>query len=354
MRSYIAGPDALAAQIMGEVGRAAAQGQLPSKDTLARVERLANEYPLSAEPFLVHAAIALKDGDNVRAEKLLIAARHRAPRSPAARYLLGDLYIRTARPVEAMTEMAVLNRLVPSAGVQLAPALAEYARTPGTAPQVRSILASYPELEVPVLAQLSSDPRNADLIMSLASRRTNQDPAPDWQRLMLITLVNSGEYDRAYAIWRKLTNVPDLRAGFYNPNFTDKSAPGPFNWQFAQGAGGVAEPSAGGGLQVVYFGRDSVDLAQQVLLLPPGSYRLAANVSGDLGADGSIGWKVTCVGTNRELFRLPLKGSGPASGQFAVPADCKAQRIALAAEAPEVPDAADFRITGLQLTRLQQ
>jgi hypothetical protein len=354
VRTYIAGPDALAAQIMGDVGRAAAQGQAPSNETLSGVEQLAAGNPLNAEPFLVHAAIALKNGYNVRAERLLIAARQRAPRSPAARYLLGDLYIRTARPVEAMTEMAVLNRLVPSAGVQLAPALAEYARSPGAVAQVRSILASYPELEVPVLAVLSSEPRNADLILSLASQRANQGPAPDWQRLMLTTLVNSGEYDRAYAIWRKLANVPDLRAGFYNPDFTDKLAPGPFNWQFAQGAGGVAEPSAGGGLQVIYFGRDSVDLAQQVLLLPAGSYRLAVNVSGDLGGDGSIGWKVTCVGANRELFRLPLTGSGTASGQFAIPADCKAQRIALAAEAPEVPDAADFRISGLQLTRLQQ
>jgi hypothetical protein len=194
---------------------------------------------------------------------------------------------------------------------------------------------------------LSSEPRNADLILSLASQRRNQGPAPDWQRLMLITLVNSGDSDRAYAIWRKFANVPDLRAGFYNPDFTETSAPGPFNWQFAQGAGGVAEPSAGGGLQVIYFGRDSVDLAQQVLLLPAGSYRLGMNVSGDVSADGSLGWKVTCVGANQELFRLPLKGPGPASGQFAIPADCKAQRIALAAEAPEVPDAADFRITGL-------
>jgi hypothetical protein len=350
----MAGPDALAAQVMGDVGRAAAQGQTPGRETLAEVEQLAITHPLNAEPFLVRAAIALQDGDNARAERLLIAARQRAPRSPAARYLLGDLYIRTGRPIEAMTEMAVLNRLVPSAGVQLAPALAEYARSPGAVPQVRSILASYPELEVPVLAQLSSEPRNAELILSLASQRPTQAPPPDWQRLMLITLVNSGEYDRAYAIWRKLAGAPDLRGGFYNPNFTDKSAPGPFNWQFAQGAGGVAEPAPGGGLQVVYFGRDTVDLAHQVLLLSTGSYRLTMNVSGDVGGDGSIGWEVTCLGANREVYRMPLRASGSASGQFTIPADCKAQRIALAADAPEVPDAADFRISGLQLTRLQQ
>jgi hypothetical protein len=40
------------------------------------------------------------------------------------------------------------------------------------------------------------------------------------------------------------------------------------------------------------------------------------------------------------------------TGEFTVAPGCKAQRIALAAEAPDVPDAADFRISGLQLTKL--
>ena len=339
---------------MGDVGRAAAAGKPPGTETMEKVKRLAFAQPLNAEPFLVHAAIALRNGDTGRAERLLVAARQRAPRSPAARYLLSDLYIRTGRPIEAMTEMAVLSRLVPSAQVQLAPALAEYARSPGAVPQLRTILASYPELEVPVLAKLSTDPRNAGLILLLASPQAADRPAPDWQRLMLTTLVNNGDHERAYAIWRKLAKVPNLRGGFYNPNFTDRLAPVPFNWQFAQGQGGVAEPSDGGGLQVVYFGRDTVDLAQQVLLLPAGSYRIAMKISGDLSGDESLGWKVTCLGANREIFRLPLRGAGLVSGQFVIPADCKAQRIALAAEAPEVPDAADFRVSGLQLTRLQR
>lgn len=336
---------------MGDVGRAAAAGQAPGNKTLAKVEKLAVAQPLSAEPFLVHAAMALREGDIVRAERLLLAARQRAPRSPAARYLLGDLYIRTGRPVQAMTEMAVLNRLIPSAGARLAPALAEYARTPGAVPKLRAILGSYPELETPVLASLASSPGNAGLILSLASANSANGPAPDWQRLMLITLVNSGEYEKAHAIWRRLARVPNLRGGFYNPDFSDRVAPAPFNWQFAQGAGGVAEPGPDG-LQVIYFGRDNVDLAQQLLLLPTGRYRIEMNVSGDLAAEGSLGWKVTCVGANAEFFRLPLRASGSIAGEFAVTPACKAQRIALAAEAPDVPDAADFRVSGLQLTRL--
>ena len=348
---WASSPDGLAKSIMAEVGTAAGQGADPSVETLAKLQRLAGEQPLSWEPFLVQGAIALRKGDVTRAEHLITSARNRAPRSPAARYLLADVYLRTGRPLQAMAEMAVLNRLVPAASVQLAPSLADYARTPGSVPQIRQILASYPELETPLLAKLSWDPNNVDLIMALASAKRTSGPAPDWQRLMLTTLVSNGRYEKAYALWRKLAEAQGLRSGFYDPGFAEASAPAPFNWQLAQGAGGVAERRSGG-LQVLYFGRDDAELASQVLLLPPGRYRLAMNVSGDMAT--GVSWKVACVGSNREVLKMPLAKAGAASAEFVVPGgDCAAQRATLAAEAPEIPDGADFRISGLQLTSIR-
>lgn len=345
-------PEVLGKAAMAEVGAAAGQGREPDKATLAKLQLLAGERPLSWEPFLVQGAIALRKNDFGRAQRLIIAARDRAPRSPAARYLLADVYLRTGRPLQAMTEMAVLNRLVPAASVQLAPSLAEYARTPGAAPKIRQILASYPELETPLLAKLSWDPKNTDLIMALASTRRTNGPAPDWQRLMLTTLVNNGQYEKAYTLWRKLADVQGLRSGFYDPGFTEASAPAPFNWQLAQGAGGLAERDSGS-LQVLYFGRDDAELASQVLLLPPGRYRLAMNVSGDVAQSNGLSWRVTCAGSNREVYRMPLAKPGDISGEFVVPGDCAAQRFTLAAQAPELPDSAEFRISNLRLTSLR-
>jgi hypothetical protein len=248
----------------------------------------------------------------------------------------------------------VLNRLVPAASVQLAPSLADYARNPGSVPQIRQILTSYPELETPLLAKLSWDPSNADLIMTLASGKRAIGPAPDWQRLMLTTLVNNGQYEKAYTLWRKLADVQGLRSGFYDPGFTDASAPAPFNWQLAQGAGGVAERSSGN-LQVLYFGRDDAELASQVLLLPPGRYRLTMNVSGDVADTNGISWTVTCLRSQREALKMRLVKAGSVSSEFVVPgSDCPAQRVTLGAVAPEIPDGADFRISGLQLTSLRQ
>ena len=336
---------------MTDVGTAAARGQAPNEKTMADVHRLAIDRPLTWEPFLVQGAIALRQGEYARAERLILDARRRAPRSPAARFLLAQTYLQTNRPVEAMTEMAVLNRLVPAASAQLAPALADYARSPGAVQQIRTILQSYPELETPLLARLSYDPKNTDLILALATSKQSSGPSPDWQRLLLTTLINDKQYDKAYAIWRKMAGAPDLRGGFYNPTFADQSAPPPFNWQFTPGAGGVAEPG-NGGLQVLYFGRDNVELASQVLLLPAGRYRLESITSGNLGPSSGISWKGTCLSNQKAILALPLRSSGSVSGEFVVPADCGAQRIALAADAPDVPQSADFRISELQLTRI--
>ncbi len=248
--------------------------------------------------------------------------------------------------------MAVLNRLVPTASVQLAPALAEYARTtPKALPEIRSMLASYPELETPLLAKLSWDPANADLILALANPKRSAGPPPDWQRLMLTTLVNNGQFDKAYTIWRKLADVPDLRGGFYNPTFADTSAPPPFNWEFAHGAGGVAEASANG-LQVLYFGRDTVPLAAQVLLLPPGRYRIEARIAGDVDADAGIRWTAACLPSQATILSIPVTGPGSLSSEFVVPAGCAAQRVTLGAEAPDVPSSSDFRVSALQLTKV--
>jgi len=341
-------PDVLSAAIMGDVGEAAAHGRAPDQHTLARLEQLVAREPLSAQPFLVQGAIAARNGDYHRAERLLATARQRAPRSPAARYLMGDLYLRADRPVDAMAEMAVLNRLLPAGSQQLAPSLAGYAKVPGSLPQIKAILASYPELEEPLLATMSSDVANTDAILRLASSPRREGPAPVWQRLLLSNLVAAGEYRKAFSTWGRLSGVA-ARPGLHNPTFDASNAPPPFNWRLAEGAGAVVEPSSGG-LQVVYYGRDNLALAEQVTLLPAGRYHLGVNVSGSFPQGSGVAWTVRCLPEGPELMNLPLAGPGPLSGDFTVPAACEAQSISLMGQMLEVPGASDFRISGLQLS----
>lgn len=346
-------PQVLTSTIMAAVGAAAAKGEEPGAATLRQLERLAVKEPLAPEPLLVHGAIAVRGGDYRRAEALLVEARRRAPRSPAGRYLLADLYLRSGRAMPAMAEMAVLNRLIPASSMQLAPALAAYTATPGALGQVRAILAAYPELEQPLLAQLAQEPKNINLVLALAKPRPSDRATPGWQRNMLTALINAGSYERAYRMWARFAGVKPVAPGLFNPGFQPINAPPPFNWEFARGSGGVAEATSGG-LDVLYFGREDVLFAHQTMLLPPGRYRLAMQLNVRSGDPRSSAWRVTCLRSRQQLLELPLSvgsRSGPLAGDFTVPGGCPAQRIELRAVSKEFPEQADFRIAQLRLAK---
>ena len=321
----------------------------PSAETLAKLELLAREEPLTVDPFLVQAALAVRKQDYKRGEALLVEARRREPRSPATRFLLADLYLRSGRPIQAMGEMAVLNRFVPASAAGLAPALAAYARDRGTLPQIKAILKSYPELEEPLLAQLSEDAANADAILALASTKREPIAAPHWQAQLLTNLVAVGQYRKASDLWSRFAGARTSSSGIFNPTFDDNPAPPPFNWELSQASGGVAD-SKNGGLDLLYFGREDLTLAQQVMLLLPGQYRLSMSASGQFSGN-RISWTVTCLPSNREVLAIPLTKAGPVSGSFTVDASCQAQRLALKATGEEFPQRSDFRIERLQLIK---
>lgn len=341
-------PDVLSAGVMEQVGLAAARGQEPGPRTMAAVRQLAIEQPFSPFPFLVHGALAARRGEYPRAELLLLQARQRAPRAPAARFMLADLYLRTGRALPAMREMAVLNRLVPGMAGQLAPALAAYAATPGAVPELRSLLNRYPELTAGLMVALSADATNDRVLLQLAD--ASGASSGDWQRVVLNAMIARGAYAEAYTLWTRFADVEPRRSSLFNPGFSPVGAPPPFNWELAKGSGGFAEPRSGS-LEVLYYGREDLALASQLLLLQPGAYRLAMNVRVTEGVPSALRWTLTCAGTARPLMNLPL---GPArlTGSFVVPEGCAAQRLELRAVADERNDRAGLTIGALQLTKL--
>jgi hypothetical protein len=202
-------PAALVATSMAQIGEAAAKGGNPDSDTTAKLRLLGATSPLEPEPFLVEAALAERSGDYGRAERLLRKARWRNPRSTAARYLLADVWLRENKIVEGLGEMATLTRLLPSASVQLVPALAEYARSPGAREKLVTILQPNPQLKRPLLNALAADPDNAELILSLAgpdARSTDKD-AQSWKARLLAGFVKRNDFVRAYTLWRAFAGL---------------------------------------------------------------------------------------------------------------------------------------------------
>ncbi len=342
-------PPSLVSLAMAEVGEAAASGRDPGQDTLERLRLLSARAPLEPEPFLVEAALAQRSGELDRAESLLKQARLRNPRSAAARYLLADVWLRQGKLMEGLGEMAVLSSIVPSSTVQLVPALSDYAKTPGARENLGRILAINPRLRRPLLTALSADPANADLILALArTERTADSADKGWQSRLLDGLVNSGEYDRAYAIWRRFAGAPEGRAELlFNGSFRRIDAPPPFNWSYSSNAAGFAEP-AGGQLRVLYYGRQNALLARQVLLLAPGKYRFDSPVSGE-GGSGTLVWTVTCIPGGSEVMKIAADAGDVL---FAVPASgCRAQFLGLSGHAQETPSDVDVRIGPARLER---
>jgi len=337
---------------MGQVGEAAAHGATVGPNVRGRLRLVSAAAPLQPEPFLVEAAIAEKAGELSRAELLLKQARWRDPRSAAARYLLADVWLRENRIVDGLGEMAVLARLLPGASVQLVPALAAYARTPGADQQLIAILRANPQLRRPLLIALAGDPQNVALVVKLSGvdERSSDPGSLVWKSRLLNALIERGDYQRAYGLWRNFAGLaPGGSPLLFNGEFKKLAVPPPFNWSYNSGKAGIAEP-ANERLRVLYYGRDNQTFAAQLLLLKPGNYRFEAPVRGKSSPD-SLYWTLTCGSDGTPIMQLSIT-STPSAARFAVPAGCETQSLKLNGHEQDMPQDSDVQIGPVRIERV--
>lgn len=343
-------PEAATERAMTRIGAAAARGQGMPAEALVAINKVARKAPLSSEPFLVRGTVAQIAGDRAKAELLFAAARKRDPRSQGARYFLAEHYFQTGRILPGLIEMGALARLSERASQPLVPALVAYARTPGAITQLRRYFALAPKVRDQSLSLLASDARNAPLVLALMPDPKSLSKDSDWPRQLVQAMVAAGDYAGAEAMWTRLSGVTD-RGLLFNPRFADLAAPPPFNWTYGSAGAGVAEPSGNGGLNVIYYGREDVTLASQMLRLAPGPYRLSMRIDGPTRASG-LTWTILCYPGPATVLQLPLGtvGKGAVAGTFAVPqSGCAAQSIELRGRPPEVAETAQVTIADLKL-----
>lgn len=327
------------------IAATAARGRGASADIQSAMRRVAIKAPLSPDPFLIAGAIAETEGRGPAAERLLLAARDRDPRSRGTRFLLAERYVRTGRVAAGLMEMQALVSLQARGVEAFGPALAAYARTPGAVPELRAFFAKNPRVEAGILTLLATDAANAGLVLSLASGRRGE---PDWRPPLVSSLALAGRYARARALWTqfyRLRQPPDL----FNPAFAETAASPPFNWNFPQTGEGVAEPDGRGGLDILYYGRSNAVLASQLLVLPPGRYRFTAVTAGSDGEPG-VRWTARCADSQQPLLALGVK-PGTVAGEFSVPPNCRAQWLDLQGVAGDLPQVTELTIRGLRLVR---
>jgi hypothetical protein len=333
---------------LAEIGEAAATARPIDPALVHRLLLAATKVPLAPEPFLVRGVAAQLAGNQRLALQSFLAARERSPRNVAVRYFMADQYLRNGQVGPGLTEISILARLVPQSLPNFAPFLAAYARSPDAAPQIRAVLRAHPQLEAPLLDALSTDASNADLILELWSGRGGEQ-SKNWQGRLLNQLVEAGRYGLARVTWAKFTGIVAEPGRLFDPEFSKRTLP-PFGWNLASGSSGVADPDEGGRLHILYYGRDDVGLASQILALKPGRYRLSMKVETAAPTSKSLGWTVKCLPSSTDIAVVRLDRTGAVSGSFSVPPEgCAAQRLELRGTAPEFPEQADVTISAFGL-----
>jgi hypothetical protein len=331
-----------------DVASAAAANRPVPESVRADVRYIAERAPLSPDPYLIAAAVKETQGQSAAAERLLLTARDRDPRSRGTRYLLADRFLRTGRVVEGLNEIRVLIGLNDRGAEAFMPMLAAYARTPGSAINLKPFFRQHPAFEAGVLGQLSVDAKNTGLVLSLANPRTTN---PSWLGQLARNLVADGQYARAYAIWSELSGGPAKPPALFNPAFAAGKAPPPFNWDYPQGPEGVAEPDGKGGLDILYYGRADAVFARQLMMLTASDYRLTYRIADPSGDPSSLHWTVSCAQPQDMLADAALRRE-PARLDFKVPESCAAVWLELRGRAGDLPQTTGLTIRDLALSRV--
>jgi hypothetical protein len=176
-----------------------------------------------------------------------------------------------------------------------------------------------------------------------ASRPTDEEVG-----FYLAALAAQGKYQEAEAAWRQLT--PGSRAGYvHDGDFERPARTTPLDWWLNSGVGWTAsiadspDRSHGRALRIDYDGVSKPIPLRQLVVLPPGAYRLTGRML-DAGDGGSAGfaWRVICVGAPDPLAKAPSPAGGAGqwrtfSADFVVPTSgCPAQLLDLAVERPDI------------------
>lgn len=337
---------------MIEIARAARDRRKVPPSTFAVMADASSKEPLAAEPFLVRGVQAELAHDGAVAQKAFEAAQWRDPRSLPAANFLADRYFRVGDRLRGLHEVAVLARLSPAGPRAVAPYLAAYAANPSNWPALRNLFQDNHELYESTMVVLAGNMATIPTLLALADP-TEKAPTAEWMSPLLNTLTGAGKYDEARKIWAKMTGA-QLRPGqlIYDALFSDRSSPPPFNWALSSSTVGIAERQPGGRLHLIFYGQEDGFLASELLLLPPGSYRLSMQLLGTPARTHNLNWSIWCDKAAVPISSVTLDAAATRGWSFEVPKNCPAQSLKLSGVSSDMPQQSDVTIAGLRLEQV--
>jgi len=344
-------PAAEIATAMTNIALAARNRRPVPESAFSMMNDAAGKEPLAPEPYLVRGVQSELAGQGESAQKAFEAAQWRDPRSLAAAYFLADRYFRVGDTQRGLREVAALARLAPNGQAVVAPYLAAYATNPANWPALRELFRANPMLGERSLVTLASNAATVPAVMALADPHEKAKDAL-WLMPLLTTLTGAGKYAQARAIWARMTGArlgPDQL--IYDASFSDRTSPPPFNWTLNSSTVGLAERQPGGRLHLVFYGQEDGFLASELLLLPPGAYRLSMQLLGDPARARSLNWSIWCDKAAESISSVTLDAAAARGWNFQVPAGCSAQWLKLSGVSSDMPQQTDLTIGALKLEK---
>lgn len=335
---------------LAEIGRAARERRPIDSRIFASIDDAATKAPLSPEPFLVRGVQQQVGGNLEAAKRAFVAAQWRDPRSMPAAYFLANYYFRTGQPLDGLRQTVVLARLSPSGSQAAAPFVAAFAQDRSNWPLMRRLFRSESWLEGGVLAALARDARNTDAILALADE-AHRRPDSDWLPVLLSSLVTSGDYGRARAIWSSVGAGRTNASLLFDESFSAPQPPPPFNWSLASSTIGLAERQPGGRLHTIFYGNVDGVLASELVMLPAGAYHMQLQLVGSPVHPEALQWSIRCDKSAEPVATAAVDDVASRGWTFQVPANCPAQWLELSGRSQDVAQQSDVTITGLRLMR---
>lgn len=323
---------------------------------LAAVRHAALAAPLDARAFLILGHQQWLDGHPDRAVVTLEAGQRLDPRLRLIHLLLLDRYLRSGRYADAAAQFSVLARLGGNAQGAIVRAMAAMSLDPQTRDAVRATLRSDPMLERGVLTAMAKGDVAPATIFTLASPAAQADAAnpESWGPVLVSRLVEQQRYAPARAVWQRIYRLSDAQAAapVFDAGFARTVAAPPFAWTLTANSLGAAD-IRNNALAIDYYGRDSGDLASQLLVLAPGRYRFAVTVDpGKTDNAARLFWSLTCATGKASLMNLRITAGATKrriAADATVPAGCPAQLLTLRGEAGEFPAPISVTVRDLDL-----
>jgi hypothetical protein len=301
--------------------------------------------PLDNLSLFLLGIVAERKGDAAAAKKLIGSAGARTWRNLGTQIWLFEHAYIAKDYAAALPHADAMFRVEPRLISPVFPTIAAFTTDPRGLKALAEFLVTDPPWRQWVVQSLANrlySKTDLDRFYAMLSDSRSPPTKPELLSYMQ-RLIKDGRYDTAYRKWRASLPASQSTAGLlYNGDFSLPIDDMPFNWVMGRVAGAHAQivspdDAKGRALRVEFSGaRINFDDVSQLMLLPPGRYRLAGRVKADnLRTSRGLWWRILCVtGSKATLAHTdPLSGNVPwrdFQADFEVPAEgCKAQKLQL-------------------------